>query len=352
MNNYSSEALMNISFVGVPSDMDLPEKINMSITAEDVHVEILLDDYILQSVRSNEENYSSCSDTTSEISMEEIKFAAETLIGDENFVAETLMGDENFVAETPDFHNIPLYDSTADTLMAATITDYNHIPFSFEISAEYSIPEAVEDTNQQMISINQDNLVETTSAADIPMYFFDFDTKALRLNENIIIETLEADDSAELSDDNSNNIVETVDVVKINPFYCVECDKNFYKSGPYTQHRNVHHTDEKNQIKCNICGKRFPTEEALQNHVIKHDDKSRTFKCQICPKAYVHKVDLKRHKLSHEPKDSKPYQCDKCDKGFVRKDHFSNHKQSHIRKEILKAKKNVCVKPKKIHYKK
>ena len=48
--------------------------------------------------------------------------------------------------------------------------------------------------------------------------------------------------------------VETVDVVKMNPFYYVECDKNFYKSGPYTQHRNVHHTDEKNQIKCNICG--------------------------------------------------------------------------------------------------
>ena len=46
--------------------------------------------------------------------------------------------------------------------------------------------------------------------------------------------------------------------------------------------------DEKNQIKCNICGKRFPTEEDLQNHLIKHDDKSRTFKCQICPKAYVH----------------------------------------------------------------
>ena len=128
MSNYSSEALMNISFVGVPSDMDLPEKLNMSITEEDVHVEVLLDDNVLLSVRSNEENYSSCSDTTSEISMEEIKFAAETLIGDDDFGAETLIGDSDFGARTPDFHNIPLlYDSTADTLMAATITDYNNI---------------------------------------------------------------------------------------------------------------------------------------------------------------------------------------------------------------------------------
>ena len=46
------------------------------------------------------------------------------------------------------------------------------------------------------------------------------------MNENIIIETLKADDSAIFSDDNSNFNVETVDVVKMNPFYCVECDKN------------------------------------------------------------------------------------------------------------------------------
>ena len=39
--------------------------------------------------------------------------------------------------------------------MAATITDYTNIPFSYEISADYSIPKAVEDTNQQMISIDQ-----------------------------------------------------------------------------------------------------------------------------------------------------------------------------------------------------
>ena len=46
------------------------------------------------------------------------------------------------------------------------------------------------------MEVNQDNLVETTSAADIPMFLFDYNTKNLSLNENIIIETLEADDSA------------------------------------------------------------------------------------------------------------------------------------------------------------
>lgn len=75
-------------------------------------------------------------------------------------------------------------------------------------------------------------------------------------------------------------------VAKIDPFYCKQCDKRFYKSGPFIQHNNVHHTVGKN-IKCTVCGKRFSNEAALEEHSRKHKDESRFFGCQLCNKAYV-----------------------------------------------------------------
>lgn len=282
--------------------------------------------------------------------------------------AETLKREMNFVESIPDLQDIPcFYGTPAETLMTAAIPD----PFFYGTPAETMMAAAIPDTiwyctpadtflpgtnvpefvsfepynkdennlveamNHEMISYEEPYVKEETSEIDeqnttseIPLYFFNFNNKTLKNNENIIIETME-DAPAEKP-------------VEINPFYCQECDKSFDKSGPYIQHRNVHHTDEESQYKCNICGKRFATEEALQIHATKHEDTARTHICQICPKAYVHKVDLKRHMLaSHEPQSSKPYQCEECGKGFVRQDHFKNHKESHIRKKIVQDKKKL-----------
>ncbi|CAO1393615.1 unnamed protein product [Diamesa tonsa] len=339
---------------------------NVSVNTDDLDVDTLMNDNL---------NFS-----TERLDDESIPRYYET-------AAETLKREMNFVESIPDLQDIPcyygtpaetmmaaaipdpfFYGTTAETMMAAEIPD----PFFYGTTAEIpnpiwyctpgdtflpgtNIPEfisfepynkdvnwevdennLVEATNHEMISFEEpyvkeetSEIVEHNTTNEIPLYFYNFNNKTLKNNENIIIETME-DAPADIP------------VVKINPFYCQECDKSFYKSGPYIQHRNVHHTDEESQNKCNICGKRFATEEALQIHATKHEDTARTHICQICPKAYVHKVDLKRHMTaSHEPQSSKPYQCEECGKGFVRNDHFKKHKESHIRKKILQDKKKL-----------
>lgn len=117
------------------------------------------------------------------------------------------------------------------------------------------------------------------------------------------------------------------------PFSCVECDKNFVKSCYLTQHNKTFHVGEKNH-KCVRCGKRFETEQGMEEHVAKHGG-DKPFKCQQCPKAFNHKTDLRRHMCLHS--GSKPYACNLCGKGFIRKDHMVKHMDTHTKK--LSAKK-------------
>lgn len=112
------------------------------------------------------------------------------------------------------------------------------------------------------------------------------------------------------------------------PFSCIECDKHFVKSCYLTQHNKTFHVGEKNH-KCIRCGKRFATEEVMEEHVAKHGG-DKPFKCQQCPKAFNHKTDLRRHMCLHS--GSKPYACNLCGKGFIRKDHMVKHLDTHTKK--------------------
>lgn len=112
------------------------------------------------------------------------------------------------------------------------------------------------------------------------------------------------------------------------PFSCSECGKHFVKSCYLTQHNKTFHAGEKNH-KCVRCGKRFETEQGMEEHVAKHGG-DKPFKCQQCPKAFNHKTDLRRHMCLHS--GSKPYACHLCGKGFIRKDHMVKHLDTHTKK--------------------
>lgn len=253
----------------------------------------------------------------------------DSFLVDNNFgVNETLVIDADFPAEVADPDSIPTYeideyipyykiDDTfiSDIIIAAESTDDEIFPYGI---GKTSVAEIVPFTGLPADEI-------------IPIYNYDTKTKTLTLNQNITLETLPADDEIIVK-----TCMEDAEVIPVpsNQYYCTECDKNFYKSGPFIQHRNAQHTND-SKFRCDVCGKRYPSEKALDKHVKNHDAASKSFKCELCPKAYIYKVDLKRHLMTHEPQSNKPYQCDTCHKGFIRKDHFNNHKRSQFCKRKL-----------------
>lgn len=111
-------------------------------------------------------------------------------------------------------------------------------------------------------------------------------------------------------------------------FCCLICNKSFAKKCYLTQHNKTAHVGSK-PFKCSKCGKKYDTNEALNEHLSKHTD-AKAFKCKQCPKAFVHKTDLKRHEILHQAE--KPHVCEMCGKGFIRNDHLVKHIQSHKKK--------------------
>lgn len=96
-------------------------------------------------------------------------------------------------------------------------------------------------------------------------------------------------------------------------FNCGICNKNFAKKCYLTQHNKTAHCGTK-PFKCVKCGKKYETNEALENHLTKHGN-DKPFKCTFgqCSKAFIHKTDLKRHVILHSAE--KPHSCQQV-RGF------------------------------------
>lgn len=114
----------------------------------------------------------------------------------------------------------------------------------------------------------------------------------------------------------------------VEEFRCQVCNKTFAKRCYFTQHNKTAHVGHK-PFKCVKCGKKYQSQELLDDHLMKHDG-DKPFKCQLCTKSFNHKTDLKRHMILHTTE--KPHVCQQCGKGFVRKDHLQKHMASHLRK--------------------
>ncbi|KAL7043435.1 hypothetical protein ACKWTF_001498 [Chironomus riparius] len=108
---------------------------------------------------------------------------------------------------------------------------------------------------------------------------------------------------------------------------CQMCPRAFNLRCHLTQHMNIVHSGNRN-FKCTKCGKKYPSQELLNQHMEKHlGDKP--FRCSKCVKSYNNKVDLKRHFKTHE--EIRDYICNMCGGGFVRSDHLEKHLLVHQR---------------------
>ncbi|XP_055633762.1 zinc finger protein 502-like [Toxorhynchites rutilus septentrionalis] len=119
-------------------------------------------------------------------------------------------------------------------------------------------------------------------------------------------------------------------VVKHSDFPCTTCGTYLKSRQGLKQHNRSIHSGYEHR--CSMCGKRFATEEILDEHIAKHKLTEKPWKCELCPNSYINKPDLKRHLLDHNPA-TKPHECDKCGKRFSRSDQRDQHMESHERKE-------------------
>lgn len=63
------------------------------------------------------------------------------------------------------------------------------------------------------------------------------------------------------------------------------------------KHARTHLTEGDDQI-CTICGKKFPSDIALQRHLTNVHYKERKFQCTICNKAFKWSINLKVYHIS------------------------------------------------------
>ena len=98
-------------------------------------------------------------------------------------------------------------------------------------------------------------------------------------------------------------------------------------------------TQQKNQIKCDICKKIFTTMSNLKNHKRTVHENERSFNCNLCDKIFKEKGTLKRHQNTHITGEEKlTFKCKILDEGFTRNFNLNQH----IRSIHEKIKPFVC----------
>ena len=114
--------------------------------------------------------------------------------------------------------------------------------------------------------------------------------------------------------------------------HCSFCPKKFFRKDILIVHEKVH----TNPVICKECGKKFPEERYLDNHMFLHKEK--THDCIYCAKSFASEELLTKHYEIHN--DLQSHVCSFCMKGFRSKLELKRHKAEHSSDFPLKC--HVC----------
>lgn len=106
-------------------------------------------------------------------------------------------------------------------------------------------------------------------------------------------------------------------------YTCELCGKTYPFDSLLTQHINLTHATEKQSV-CDICGKNV-SKTYLPMHRRTHGEKQ--YSCDICEKTFLEKAYLKRHKMVHT--GEKPYVCSVCGNSFRQHSTLTIHMRTH-----------------------
>lgn len=106
-------------------------------------------------------------------------------------------------------------------------------------------------------------------------------------------------------------------------FSCGGCELDFSSVYDKLAHQKGCETKK---FQCDYCGKRFPTKQQLNSHILYELGLS-GFVCDICKKRCRTSSDLKIHKNVHS--NARPYKCTLCSKAFKTPGARSTHIETH-----------------------
>ena len=110
-------------------------------------------------------------------------------------------------------------------------------------------------------------------------------------------------------------------------YMCELCGKEYPKQSALNRHIDVFHL--KTEVcKCDECGKVFQTGYCLKAHMKIHTG-SNTFICDICGRIFKTKTALKIHVVRHDKNAVGKYTCEFCGRKFFKSSNLLNHIRRH-----------------------
>ena len=106
---------------------------------------------------------------------------------------------------------------------------------------------------------------------------------------------------------------------------CNLCGKVFPLDASLQEHVRTHLSTKEHQ--CETCGKTFCQASSLKQHQLVHSG-LKPYSCHICGVSFRKTHHLRRHFLVHT--GERPYQCEFCDKTFTSSGNLNKHRAIHL----------------------
>lgn len=121
-----------------------------------------------------------------------------------------------------------------------------------------------------------------------------------------------------------NHLPECIRSKTGNPFDCIICKKSFNTDDSFRAHVQSKHNPNNKKFKCEICGRHFAQQSALEKHYASHD-KAAQHPCDYCGRIFPRSDALKCHKVRMHSEPGTHY-CTVCCRIFGTAAELSEHK--------------------------
>ena len=109
---------------------------------------------------------------------------------------------------------------------------------------------------------------------------------------------------------------------------CIKCDKHFNTQSSLDKHLYMH---RELKFNCELCGKCFPFEGRLDQHMVTHINNKLPYPKKSCDRKFKCTGDLNCHIKTHTK--GSWYHCDKCSYKNKDKCNTNSHKRTHDKEE-------------------